>query len=311
MDNAEAGYAAKGRRDAVVAGMSASSAAKLSGSSATYSFDVTLNGAISTEGGAVLLEKSQLVGVVYPLRNNQKDATLLPYTGKVQALDTLYEIGALVFRGDSTSPGSPPAPVPAPELAFSWNGFTALPYAYTTDDPTLLPSLLTGPGGRGRGQAHVAQGELAPHHVLTPGGRATRCAGGSPRVGLAMPRRDRPVSAQELDGDRVRAVLAVVGLHAIDDDHHHGVEHLPPNITMAMGPMKRISTIETTKNRVKEIWKFRDDLPCSLTKSESDLPIIQTIRGPRMLPKGTMTPLSAMRWQSMARVFSRSTGIPA
>ena len=100
----------------------------------------------------MLLEKSQLVGVVYPLRNNQKDATLLPYTGKVLALDTLYEIGALVFRGDSTSPGSPLAPVPAPELAFSWNGFTALPYAYTTDDPTQLPSLLTGPEGAGAGK---------------------------------------------------------------------------------------------------------------------------------------------------------------
>src|SRR5258705_6204789 len=46
--------------------------AKLNGSSAAYSFDVTLNGSISTERGAVLLEKPQLVDVVYPLRNNRR-----------------------------------------------------------------------------------------------------------------------------------------------------------------------------------------------------------------------------------------------
>ena len=106
VDNAEA-YAAKGRRDAVVAGMSASSAAKLSGSSATYSFDVTLNGAISTEGGAVLLEKSQLVGVVY--RGTARTRASCP-TGRCWPW-TLYEIGALVFHGDGTS-RSPLAPCP-------------------------------------------------------------------------------------------------------------------------------------------------------------------------------------------------------
>jgi pectate lyase len=151
VDNAGA-YAAKGRRDAVVAAMTPSDAAKLTGSSATYSFDVTLNGSISTEGGAVLLEKSQLIGVIYPLRNNQKDATLAQYTGKILALDTLYELGGLVFRGDSTAPGSPLSPVPAAELAFSWNGFPTLPYAYTADDPAQLPSLLTGPEGAGAGR---------------------------------------------------------------------------------------------------------------------------------------------------------------
>jgi pectate lyase len=42
--------------------------------------------------------------------------------------------------------------VPAAELAFSWNGFTTLPYAYTADDPAQLPSLLTGPEGAGAGR---------------------------------------------------------------------------------------------------------------------------------------------------------------
>src|SRR5262249_21230899 len=62
-------FAAKTLRDAIVAAMTPPNAAKLTGSNATYSFDVTLNGSISTEGGAVLLEKSQLIGVIYPLRN--------------------------------------------------------------------------------------------------------------------------------------------------------------------------------------------------------------------------------------------------
>jgi pectate lyase len=150
VNNAEA-LAAKDLRNARVAAMSSTNAARLTGSSATYSFDVTLNGAISTEGGAVLLEKSQLVDVLSPLRNNQVSASQPEYTGKILALDTLYQRRGVVFRGDSTTPGSPLAPVPAPEVAFSWNGFAVLPYSYTTHDPSQLPSLLTGAEGAGAG----------------------------------------------------------------------------------------------------------------------------------------------------------------
>jgi pectate lyase len=150
VNNVEA-LAAKDLRNARVAAMSSTNAAKLTGSSATYSFDVTLNGSISTEGGAVLLEKSQFVDVLSPLRNNQVSASQPEYTGKILALDTLYSLRGVVFRGDSTTPGSPLAPVPAPELAFSWNGFAVLPYSYTTHDPSQLPSLLTGTEGAGAG----------------------------------------------------------------------------------------------------------------------------------------------------------------
>jgi pectate lyase len=150
VNNAEA-LAAKDMRNARVAAMSSTNAAKLTGSSATYSFDVTLNGSISTEGGAVLLEKSQFVDVLSPLRNNQVSASQPEYTGKILALDTLYSLRGVTFRGDSTTPGSPLAPVPAPEIAFSWNGFVTLPYAYGTHDPSQLPSLLTGAEGAGAG----------------------------------------------------------------------------------------------------------------------------------------------------------------
>jgi pectate lyase len=150
LNNSQA-LADKDLRNARVALMTPANAARLTGSNATYSFDVTLNGAISTEGGAVLVEKSQLTDVVFPLRNNQKDAALTQYTGKILALDTLYQLRSLVFRGDSITPGSPLAPVPAIELPFSWNGFATLPYSYSTNDPTQLPSLLTGAEGAGAG----------------------------------------------------------------------------------------------------------------------------------------------------------------
>lgn len=150
VNNTEA-LAAKDLRAARVAAMTPANAAKLTGGSPTYHFDVTLNGSISTEGGAVLLEKSQLVDVLSPLRNNQVSASQPEYTGKILALDTLYSLRGVTFRGDSTTPGSPLAPVPAPEPAFSWNGFTTLPYAYATHDPSQLPSLLTGAEGAGSG----------------------------------------------------------------------------------------------------------------------------------------------------------------
>jgi pectate lyase len=148
IDNTAA-LAAKRQRNNIVAAMTASNAAKLS---STFSFDVTLNGSISTEGGAVLTEKSQYIGVLFPLRNNQKDATLAQFTGKIQALDTMYTLDQLLFRGDSSTPGSPLAPIPAPEIPFSWNGFTALPYTYSTDDPSQLQSILVGPEGAGAGK---------------------------------------------------------------------------------------------------------------------------------------------------------------
>ena len=150
VNNAEA-LAAKDQRNAIVNAMSSTNRAKLTGGSATYSFDVTLNGSISTEGGAVMLEKSQFVDVLSPLRNNQVSASELEYTGKILALDTLYSLRGVTFRGDSNTPGSPLAPVPAPELAFSWNGFATLPYAYATHDPSQLPSLLAGAEGAGAG----------------------------------------------------------------------------------------------------------------------------------------------------------------
>ncbi|MNP00531.1 Pectate trisaccharide-lyase precursor [compost metagenome] len=142
MDNADA-YAAK---------QIITSAMESSLSSKGYKFGVTSNGAISTENGAVLLENSEIIDVLYPIRNNQKNAALSNYTGKILALDTIYSMNGTTFRGSSDTSGSPLAPVPAAVIPFSWNGFTTLPYTYTPDDPTTIKGRLMASDGSGAGK---------------------------------------------------------------------------------------------------------------------------------------------------------------
>ncbi len=117
-----------------------------------YHFTVTSNGAISTEGGAVLVEKSNIIGVASPIRNNQTDPSKSNYTGKIRAVDTIYTANGTTFRGNSDTAGSPLAPYPATALAFSWNGFSSLPYSYQMDDPTTLVSRLKASDGAGSGK---------------------------------------------------------------------------------------------------------------------------------------------------------------
>jgi len=44
-------------------------------------------------------------------------------------------------RGNSTDSGNPMGPFQAPIIAFSWNGYSAVPYTYTVDDPANLLSI--------------------------------------------------------------------------------------------------------------------------------------------------------------------------
>ncbi|WP_379148595.1 hypothetical protein [Paenibacillus sp. sgz500992] len=117
-----------------------------------YHFGVTSNGSISTEGGAVLVEKSNFVDILYPLRNNQTDPADSSYTGKIKALDTMYSLNGVSFRGNSDTSGSPLAPVPATIIPFSWSGISALPYSYPVDDPSALAARLTASNGSGAGK---------------------------------------------------------------------------------------------------------------------------------------------------------------
>ena len=74
------GLAAKRLRDARAAAMSSANANTLNN---TYSFNPFLNGSISTEGGALLVEKSVYIDCLTPLRNNQTDPSDPTYTGKI------------------------------------------------------------------------------------------------------------------------------------------------------------------------------------------------------------------------------------
>jgi pectate lyase len=152
------GLAARRLRDTRVAAMAAADQVKLNGSSstsATYHMGVFLNGSISTENGALLVEKSIYQDCLYPLRNNQTDPTDSTYTGKIKAVDTIYHMdnadGTVTeVRGDSANYKSYFGPKEATEIAFSWNGFTSLPYSYIMDDPANLKNILASNAGAGK-----------------------------------------------------------------------------------------------------------------------------------------------------------------
>lgn len=146
MDNAEAWT----MKNSITSDMAKAISAK------GYHFGITSNGAISTENGSVLLEKSVIRGVQYPLRNNQVSATQSKYTGKITAVDTIYELDEIQYRGGSEDAGSPLSPVPAAVIPFSWNGFIVLPYSYTAEDPAGLQARLTATDGAGAGKLSLS-----------------------------------------------------------------------------------------------------------------------------------------------------------
>ncbi len=142
--------AAKRLRDSIAATMSTADQNTLNN---TYSFNPPINGSISTENGALLVEKSVYIDCLYPLRNNQTKPSDPEYTGKIKALDTIYQMDSTVVRGNSTDSGNPMGPFQAPIIAFSWNlSNNQLPYTYTMDDPSQLQNIVTSPtAGAGAG----------------------------------------------------------------------------------------------------------------------------------------------------------------
>lgn len=139
----------KATRDAVVQANPALRS-KVEGSSPTYKFDVVLNGSVSTEGGAVQVERSLFWGVFTPLRNNQTDPNDSRYTGAIRAFgvrhvlfasDTQYMpvssqqatfldrgIVWASWEGDSGAAGSTLGPAQAAQVPFVWrNGVPSYP----------------------------------------------------------------------------------------------------------------------------------------------------------------------------------------
>lgn len=122
----------------------------------TYSFNPFLNGSISTEGGAILVEKSFYQDCLWPLRNNQTDVSDPAFTGKIVALDTIHAMHdsagkATTIRGDSTDAGNPLGPFQATVIPFSWNTPDGgRPYPVPPmDDPAELPQILAAGAGAG------------------------------------------------------------------------------------------------------------------------------------------------------------------
>jgi pectate lyase len=147
--------AAKRLRDSIAATMTTANQNTLNN---TYSFNPPINGAISTESGALLLEKSVYTDCLWPLRNNQTDPSDSEYTGKILGLDVIYHMdnadGSVTqVRGNSTDAGNPLGPFQAPIIPFSWNlPNNQLPYSYTPDDPAQLQAIVTSPtAGAGAG----------------------------------------------------------------------------------------------------------------------------------------------------------------
>ena len=137
--------AARRLRDSIAATMSTANQNTLNN---TYSFEPPVNGTISTENGAILVEKSVYIDCLWPLRNNQTDPSNPEYTGKIEALDSIYQFDSTTIRGNSTDSGNPMGPFQAPIIAFSWNTNAAtpngqLPYTYTPDDPSQLSNIVT------------------------------------------------------------------------------------------------------------------------------------------------------------------------
>jgi pectate lyase len=159
----------KAMRDALVAG-NPTLASQLA---STYSFGITSNGSISTEGGAVQIESSVFFGVLTPFRNNQTDVTNPVYTGAIRGFDiqhilfasdtqfmpevsqesTFTDRGFLwaSWQGDSSDANSPLGPTQAPQIEFDWHNGTPV-YPITVDPIATLPVLLTGPQGAGAGK---------------------------------------------------------------------------------------------------------------------------------------------------------------
>jgi pectate lyase len=141
--------AAKNLRNARAAAMSTANQNTLNN---TYSFNPPINGSISTENGALLVEKSVYIDCLTPLRNNQTDPSNPAYTGKILALDTIYQMSGAFFRGNSTDPGGTNTlgPVQAPVIPFSCNlPGNQLPYTCSMDDPSQLPAIVAVGAGAG------------------------------------------------------------------------------------------------------------------------------------------------------------------
>src|SRR5208337_4865874 len=110
--------AARRLRDSIAATMSAADQNTLNN---TYDFEPPVNGAISTENGAILVEKSVYIDCLWPLRNNQTDPSDPEYTGKIEALNPIYNSKSTTIRAKTPNSANPRGPSNPPIIVFRWN----------------------------------------------------------------------------------------------------------------------------------------------------------------------------------------------
>jgi pectate lyase len=147
----------------------------------TYSFGITSQGSISTEGGAVQVEDSVFWGVLTPFRNNQTDVTNPAYTGAIRGSNILHILFAsdtsfmpeasqqstfadrgfvwASWQGNSDDPLSSLGPRQAPQVPFVWHNGGGPTYLYAKDPVAGLGTLLTGPQGAGAGKIGLTAGQ--------------------------------------------------------------------------------------------------------------------------------------------------------
>lgn len=150
---------------------------KLTDSGPTYHFGITSNGTISTESGVIEVDNSLYVGVLTPLRNNQKDVTNATYTGSIIARNTQHELLAgdmpiasqqstysalgqtwAVWKGNSSDSLSTLGPTQATPVFLSYKN--APPAIKVLHQPGELRTVLrdgTEPAGAGKITMTVAQ----------------------------------------------------------------------------------------------------------------------------------------------------------
>jgi pectate lyase len=140
----------------------------------TYSFGITSQASISTEGGAVQVEDSVFWGVLTPFRNNQTDVNNPAFTGAIRGSNILHILLATdtqfmpvpsqqstfsdrglvwaTWQGNSDDPLSTLGPTQAPQVPFVWHNAGEPTYLYTKDPLATLGTLLSGAQGAGAGK---------------------------------------------------------------------------------------------------------------------------------------------------------------
>ncbi|MCF7929921.1 MAG: InlB B-repeat-containing protein [Acholeplasmataceae bacterium] len=94
-----------------------------------YKRQLTNQMIVTTEGGAVLLENSIVMGVTQVIKSNQVSSDHPLMTGKYKVIDSMYILGDYVFYGSSEDEDTPFIRSNSePILPFSWTNIVELPY---------------------------------------------------------------------------------------------------------------------------------------------------------------------------------------